>query len=63
MKSPPEKEKPGELASKTGRISNELGITYRFLDLLQAPFGFAFWWIERTKAQIFDQAVNLENEQ
>jgi hypothetical protein len=58
-----QKEKPGELTSKTGRIFKQLRISYRFLQLLQAPFAFAFWRIEQAKAWIYDRAANIGSDQ
>jgi hypothetical protein len=37
------------------------GGRYHVLDLLQVPFGLAFWWIEQAKARIQDQVENERN--
>jgi hypothetical protein len=36
----------------------ELTAAYRALALLQAPFGFVFWKIEKRKARLQDQIEN-----
>jgi hypothetical protein len=55
MKSPL-KERPGELASKTGHRLTQT--EYNALHLLQAPFGFVFWLIEQQKARLQDRIEN-----
>jgi hypothetical protein len=57
------KKQPSELASKGEPISEQGRISHRFLDLLQAPFGFAFWRLEQAKARIHDRAANIASDQ
>jgi hypothetical protein len=63
MNALPQRKAPGA-GKQTGRISTKrLRISYRILDVLQAPFDFAFWRIEQAKARIQDQIDNGRSDQ
>lgn len=44
--------------SRTALQDSKLPLEYRLLDLVQAPFGFAFWFIEQRKSRIEDRVEN-----
>jgi hypothetical protein len=50
----PKEKRAGESALQTA----ELRLTYRLLNILQAPFGFLFWMIEQRKARLQDRIYN-----
>ena len=53
---------PGELASKTGRKLITKA-EYHALRLVQLPFGFVFWLIEKRKAWLQDRIDNRRSDQ
>jgi hypothetical protein len=59
MRSRPKKE--GRLCSTAPRKLRLLG-AYRLLSLFQAPFGFAFWFIEQRIAMLQDRFDNERSE-
>ncbi len=54
MNAPPKEKRGLQTALETA----ELKVAYRVLCLLQAPFGFLFWKIERCKARLLDRIDN-----
>ena len=54
MNAPPKKKRGFGTALQTA----ELRVTYRLLNILQAPFGSLFWMIEQSKARLQDRIAN-----
>jgi hypothetical protein len=52
----PQKKKrhPAETALQITRLP----LSYRLLELVQAPFGFGFWYLEQKKARLHDRIAN-----
>jgi hypothetical protein len=55
---PPKKERGCNTALKTAQLQRR----YRFLDFVQAPFGFVFWLIEQRKARLQDRIDSEESD-
>jgi hypothetical protein len=61
VSAPGEKRPGATLAGATGRKLTRAA--YYALDLLQVPFGFAFWLIEQRKARLQDRIANEQSRQ
>ena len=51
---PPKKERGLGATLKTAKLRRK----YRYLEFVQAPFGFVFWLIEQCKARLQDRIDN-----
>jgi hypothetical protein len=44
--------------SRTALQVTNVSVSYRLLELVQAPFGFVFWFIEQRKGRLHDRIAN-----
>jgi hypothetical protein len=54
MNAPPKEKRAVGSALKTAQLTS----AYRLLNVLQAPFAWAFWFIEQRKAKLQDWVAN-----